>query len=42
MIIFLKVFLDGHPFITYQHRVDVNEVSGVLIEGDLELQGVQW
>jgi len=35
-------FVDGQPFCDFKHRIPVNQVHSLSIEGDVELQGVHW
>lgn len=37
-----ELFLDGVPYANYSHRIDLNRVNRLTIEGDVELQGVHW
>lgn len=37
-----QVFVDGQPYCSYKHRMNVADVEAITIEGDVELQGVHW
>jgi hypothetical protein len=37
-----KVFVNGEEFCTYRHRLPANTADNMVIEGDLDIQGIHW
>jgi len=36
-----QIYINGERFATFAHRSDPNDISGLQIQGDLELTGIQ-
>lgn len=37
-----KLYVDGKPIATYRHRLPLDSVDNLVIEGDIDIQGVHW